>query len=180
MDEQQTSMTDWIKLIVEARMLVGSLGENASPAWWRSEATTPAGIRFLERLYPRTSLVASIETVSHAARLVHDVPLARVGQYHLFRLPIADELAIRAWLRQSQGMDDLHRFAGRPAAERVEALVALAASEAVTDARGPVNCGSVDALQRNRKRTIQRICAVYLVGFENGQPVYPYLGGASA
>jgi hypothetical protein len=166
-------MTDWIKLIVEARMLVGSLGENASPAWWRSEATTAAGIRFLERLYPRTSLVASIETVSHAARLVHDVPLAQVGQYHLFRLPIADELAIRGRLRQPQGMDDLRRLTGWSSTERFEALVALAGSETAPSARGPVNCGSILAF--HKKHTIQRLCAVYLAGFKNGQPVYPYL-----
>lgn len=52
-------MADFIESLVRARFLVASLGEITSPPWWRSQATTPVGLRALERLFPRTYLAPS-------------------------------------------------------------------------------------------------------------------------
>lgn len=170
-----TAMTRWVDLVVRARWLVGSLGETSVPPWWRSQATTAAGVRFLERLYPRTAVMASLEAASRAACLVHDGPLARVGHYHLFRLPVADELAIREWLWQPAGIEGLRRLADLPAPERLDALADLAGREAPTGTGGPVNCGVAAAIRR--EGTIEKICSAYLAGFRDGRPVYPYLEG---
>lgn len=166
-------MSQWISQIVKARWLVASLGEIASPPWWRSEATSPASVRILERLYPRTALVASLEIASRAACLVHDAPLARSGQYHLFRLPVADDLAVREWLRQPAGMETLRQLAAVSPKDRLASLAALAGSEAAPNGQGPINCGPITAL--HRKGTIQKICAIYLAGFTYGHLVVPYL-----
>lgn len=45
------------------RALVLALGECSRPPWWKTEFMNETGLRFLERLYPRTSFQAAI----HAA-----------------------------------------------------------------------------------------------------------------
>jgi len=164
----------WIANVVQARYLVAALGEQASPPWWRSRATSDAGQRFFARLFPRTSLQAGLETASQAARLEHDTHLGTIGAFHLFRLPTADEAA-------------LHDFLGEPAAEallrdvanlsstdtRLATLARLAGTVDAGSISGPVNCGRVS--ERHAAATFQRLCASYLSGFQQGQVVYPYL-----
>lgn len=171
------NMAEWIKQIVQARWLVASLGEHANPPWWRSQATAPVSIAILERLYPRTALVASLEIASRAACFVHDAPLARTGQYHLFRLPVADDLAVREWLRQPAGIKTLQQLAAVAPEDRLASLAALADREAAPNGQGPVNCGSITTL--HRKGTIQKLCAVYVTAFSRGYLVVPYLEGTT-
>ncbi|MBN2565974.1 MAG: BrxE family protein [Candidatus Eisenbacteria bacterium] len=54
------------------RLLVLSAGELARPPWWPTQFLTPTGQRFLERLYPRTTLSAAINASTLAACRVHD------------------------------------------------------------------------------------------------------------
>jgi hypothetical protein len=78
-------------LALRLRALVLALGESATPAWWKTEFMNETGLRFLERLYPRTSFRAAVHAAGKAACDVHDKAVGRVGVYHLFRLPEALE-----------------------------------------------------------------------------------------
>lgn len=165
---------DWIESIVRARLLVASLGESTSPPWWRSQATSPVGMRMLERLFPRTSITAVLETASRAASLEHDARIGRIGTYHLFRLPVAEEVAVRDFLCTVAGRRSLEHLVRLENADaRLEALAELAGDEPAPGSRGPVQCGSVAALFRGR--AFCRLCAAYTGGFRAGTPVYPYL-----
>jgi hypothetical protein len=131
-------------------------------------------MRLLERLYPRTFLIASLETASRAAALEHDAHIGRIGTYHLFRLPTGTESMLhelrtgetgRALLRQLASME-------RPE-QRLARLDELAGQPESTERRGPVRCGSVDELPSGR--ALPRMCAAYAHAFRNGTPVYPYV-----
>ena len=173
------SVTDRIESIVRARLLVASLGESMSPSWWRSQATSPVGVRMLERLFPRTSVAAVLATASQAASIEHDTRIGRVGAYHLFRLPTAQEVAMREFLRTDHGRRSLEDIVRSESTDsRLQALAQLAADEPAPGTRGPVNCGTAATLRRGR--AFQRLCAAYADGFRAATPVYPYLEEASA
>lgn len=168
-------MADWIPSIVRARYLVASLGESSSPPWWRSEATTPAARRMLERLYPRTVQAASLEVAVRAAGKLHDDRLGRLGSYHLFRLPTAQEVALREHVTSPEGSILLGELASIASeSDRLAALTQIAQGEQ-GQLPGPVRCGAIRDLRHGQ--ALQRICAVYLAGFQSATPVYPYLTG---
>jgi hypothetical protein len=164
----------WLPSIIEARFLVASLGEIASPLWWRSEATSVVGKRMLERLYPRTFLAASLETASRAACIEHDLRIGRLGAYHLFRLPSAYEAAIHDQLQLPTTKNLLHTTAALDGVEQIlGALSNLAGNENFSMARGPVKCGTIDDLRSIRP--IQRMCSAYVSAFRGSGTTYPYL-----
>src|SRR5947209_6903906 len=98
-------------------------------------------------MFPRTVLGASLETVSRAAAIAHDQQIGRMGAYHLFRLPVAEEMALVELSRAGgsdallQSLADLH---DRPA--RLAALAMLASGEPAVDAYGPMHVGTTAGL----------------------------------
>jgi hypothetical protein len=128
----------------------------------------------LERLFPRTVVSASLETAGRAARIQHDARIGRTGAYHLFRLPVPEEAALRAALQDAETVSALAQQAdvGDDAA-RLAALAALAGQEAPLGTQGPVRCGSIGAVRRTR--TLRQLCATYVAGFRDATPVFPYL-----
>jgi hypothetical protein len=59
-------------LALRLRALVLALGESTTPAWWKTEFMNETGLRFLERLYPRTSFQAAVHAAGKAASDAHD------------------------------------------------------------------------------------------------------------
>lgn len=162
----------------EARFVVAKLGEAAITPWWKTAVMTPAGERFLERLFPRTYRIAAIETAGRAAAIVHDERIGRIGSYHLFRLPLADEVLLHEALRQPESGERLADLA--PILDRgalLGRLADLAEPSPPTDASGPVYCGTTAEIHR---RGLARACAAYLAGFETDRPVYPYFQDATS
>lgn len=167
-------MAQWAEVLVRSRYLVGSLGEDAATPWWGTTVTSPVGRRMLARMFPRTVLSASLETVGRAATAVHDQQIGRLGAYHLFRLPVAEELAIAELLRAPHGEALLQTIADlvdRPA--RIAALASLAAAETAPDAYGPMHIGTTTGLRR--PKTLQRLCATYLGAFAADRTAFPFL-----
>jgi hypothetical protein len=160
--------------LIQARWLVGSLGEHTSPPWWRSQATSSAGRRFLALLFPRTADIASLETAGQAALLEHDARIGRHGVFHLFRLPMADEATINDLLRQIETSAMLAPLAAlTDHAPRLAALRKLSGGVQPVEGSGPIHCGPVRAIHDGGM--LRRICATYLAAFEDGRPRYPYL-----
>jgi hypothetical protein len=167
-------VAQWIESVVRARFLVATLGESASPPWWRTDALSPAGQRLLARLFPRTAASAGLETASRAAATEHDNHIGRVGAYHLFRLPIADETIVRDHLR----LPDTDRLLQELVTlvdfqTRLDALRTLTRGEISVDAHGPLHCGATNGIRRGK--ALQRLCAAYADAFGTGRTVYPFL-----
>lgn len=171
--------SSWMQIVMQARFHVAALGEAASPAWWRSDATTATSLRLLERLYPRTFPVASLETASRAAASEHDAHIGATGVYQLFRLPIGDETALHEYVMSAAGRDQIQALAALPNQEQLAQLLELARAERSTGARGPIAVGSIAEL-RSGSGALRRMCAAYAAGFAEQQPVYPYLVKADA
>ena len=128
----------------------------------------------LARLFPRTVLSASLETVSRAAAIVHDQQIGRLGAYHLFRLPTAEEIALSEYLRGSESDVLIEAVVDLPDRQaRLDALNTLAMGEPVAEAFGPMHVGSTAGLRRGK--TLQRLCAAYLGAFASGRTAYPFL-----
>jgi hypothetical protein len=86
------------RMVLRLRALVLALGETAAPPWWRTEYLSGAGLRILERIYPRTAFAAALYATGAAARTIHDASTRRGSIYHLFCLPIPREREIHTLL----------------------------------------------------------------------------------
>lgn len=166
--EQQTES------LARLQVLVSVLGEAAHAKWWRTEFLTAAGLRFLDRLYPRTSCAAAMRATGVAARELHDSSIGRGGVYHLFRLPEPFERQVHALAGRGffdQVLGDLGSSVGTR-----EALLAQfdgLAAELPEAEPGPQRIGSVRDLRRSK--LLGRWAGAYLNAFRKEYQVFPYL-----
>jgi len=160
----------WLQL----RGLVAALGEAADPPWWRTEFMTEAGMRFLERLYPRTAFKAAVNSAGKAACDAHDRATGRVGVYHLFRLPEALEAEV--YHLQPAG-DDQFVASLRAALGQPEALLNLLDSLRDTTVAGADAVGAVKVdvnPDRVESRDLAAVASVYSGAFSSGKQAFPY------
>ncbi len=160
--------------LARLRILVSVLGEAAHARWWRTEFLTAAGLRFLDRLYPRTSYAAAIRATGVAARELHDSSIGRGGVYHLFRLPEPFGGQLHA-LAGTGFFDQVLRDLGSSMEDREALLVrfeSLAAELPETEP-GPQRIGSVRDLRRGD--LLGRWAGAYLHAFRKEYRVFPYV-----
>ncbi|MHB8782138.1 MAG: BrxE family protein [Desulfobacteria bacterium] len=164
-------------IALRSRALVLALGESVRPAWWKTEFMNETGLRFLERLYPRTSFQAAVHAAGRAACDVHDRAVGRVGVYHLFRLPESLEAEMS---RIPPDFDEefVSRFrAGLGHPDKLMELLALLCSGASgTDvAPGAKRIGTDKELMA--ADGFEKTAAVYLHAFAHGKAGFPYFAG---
>ena len=153
--------------ILEARLLVGFLGEQAQFGWWPTVFYEPAAQDFLQHIFPKTSELAQYHGVVEAARLLHDERLS-VGTYHLFRLP--EEMEQDLHILMQNGGEDLSPGAlYRDKQSALDALRDMAGS-AKKDGVGPVSIGNVQDLSEYLKE----VASVYLSAFLSDVQSFPY------
>lgn len=156
------------------RALVLALGESVRPAWWKTEFMNETGLRFLERLYPRTSFEAAVHAAGRAACDVHDRAVGRVGVYHLFRLPESLEAEINR-IPPDSDVEFVSRFRaslGHPD-KLMELLAALWSGDEGTDtAPGAKRIGTDRDLMT--ADGFEKTAAVYRHAFTQGKPGFPY------
>jgi len=168
LDEGQTIAESVARL----RVLVLAAGEAAQTPWWRTQFMSETGMRFLERLYPRTVLSAAIHAASTAAREVHDQAAGRRGVYHLFRLPEHLESAIRAHINDSSNqLHDLRKSLGDM--QGLLSELSRIGGESSGKAEGPVRLGAANAL--SERQTVERMAGLYRTAFSLGRQVFPFL-----
>jgi len=163
-------------LFFRLRALVLSLGESASPAWWNTQFMNETGLRFLERLYPRTFYKAAVHAGACAASDVHDKAAGRVGVYHLFRLPETLEAEVS---RMPQNGDEAFFASFRAGLGQQETLLGLLGSlygavnvADADDSSGAKRVGTVNDL--TTMDGFERVAALYHRAFLRGRPVFPY------
>lgn len=160
-------------LVLRLRVLVLALGESAAPAWWKTEFVNETGLRFLERLCPRTSLQAAVHAAGQAASDAHDRAVGHIGVYHLFRLPESLETEIHRMSPDSdQSFFSVVRAAfGRP--EKLMELLTLVCGEAAADAApGAKRIGTEKDLMTTAG--FKKTAAVYHRAFAQRRPCFPY------
>ena len=160
--------------LARLRLLVSVLGGAPHANWWRTEFLTVAGLRFLDRLYPRTSCAAAVRATGVAATELHDSNIGRGRVYHLFRLPEPlegqlDALAGNGFFDQVFG--DL-----KPILEAREALLAQFddfAPELRPPDPGPQRIGNLRDVQRGH--LLGKWAGAYLHAFQKEHLVFPYV-----
>jgi len=164
----ETSLEN-VRDTADLRIAVAFLGEKSQYAWWGTSFLNEMGWRYLERLFPRTSTLASVESAVEGAKIAHDERIGKGKVAHLFRFAPETEQRLHAILRDTppdhiraicaskqSGLDILTGFAGK----------------AAKVAPGPIQIGPLDAVFR--RESITKMAAAYLVAFQTGQPVFPY------
>src|SRR5881628_1017915 len=89
-----------VREILLLRLIVAALGERSTPPWWKTQFLTDVGMRAMSRIFPRTALMAALNSVSIVAQEDHDKRIGVGGRYHLFRLPTLLEHAIASALSE--------------------------------------------------------------------------------
>jgi hypothetical protein len=165
-------------LILRLRAVVLALGESASPAWWKTEFMNETGLRFLERLYPRTSFLAAVHAAGKAAHEAHDRAVGRVGVYHLFRLPEGLETELHRM--PPDPADDFfptfRNAMGRPG-ELMKLLAPMCGGKRADDATGARKIGTEKDIMTTEG--IRKTAAVYHAAFAQNKATFPYFTAES-
>jgi hypothetical protein len=156
-----------LPVIAKVRLLTGALGERY--AWWRTQFTTETAKRSLEMLFPQTSTRAALESVTEAARRIHDTQLLAPRAFHLFRLPIHLEDRLAGWLAKPETS-----LAWPPAQDDavLTELERTGGKGSGAAAQGPVCLGKPARL--NHEPAFKELAAVYLQAARGGVRVFPY------
>lgn len=158
--------------LIRLRTLVGFLGEEDQLGWWDTSFLSDTGQRFLERPFPRSSLMAGLHSVTVAARRLHDESVGKGGVGHLFRLPPAKEREVAETLRD---IDARPMFGS--VADRDTALGELnEMSRAVSAAKGAVRVGRREDLLT--PDGLGRVAGHYHRAFTANDKVFPYFSDA--
>jgi hypothetical protein len=154
--------------------LVLALGESTRPAWWKTNFMNETGLRFLERLYPRSSFRAAVHAAGKAACEIHDRAVGRVGVYHLFRLPESLEMDVYS-IQSSTDEDFTGNLRSRLGQQDklLEMLTPLCDGEEFkNNAAGPRRIGTDS--DATTVEALGRAAAVYHQAFKLGKPTFPY------
>lgn len=158
------------------RTVIGYLGEKEQFGWWHSSFFVPHIRSFLAPVFVKTTPLAQYSGVTAAAALVHDERIG-VGQaYHLFRLPEAMEQACFRKAHHTATMNEM-------IAQTSDKATALAyldqlAGSLPEDAVGPTWVGNNAAV--GQPAMWVGAASLYLKGFRNNVPVYPYFSDTPA
>ena len=160
-------------LILRLRAVVLALGESTAPAWWKTEFMNETGLRFLERIYPRTSFQAAVHAAGKAASDAHDRAVGRIGVYHLFRLP--ESLETELHRMPPDPADDFHptlrNALGQPE-ELMKLLAPMCRGERADAAPGAKKIGTHRDIMT--AAGIRKTAAVYHTAFGRNEPGFPY------
>jgi hypothetical protein len=164
--------TNNFSALLEARLLVGYLGERAQHHWWPSAFYEASSRLFMEPVFSKTSGLAQYHGVLEAARLLHDEHLS-VGSFHLFRLPEEVEQDLHNLVMLPQA-DEIRREGMRSKDTALDILRDLGGNVSINNV-GPTAIGNIDEL--NSPNTAKKFAAAYVSAFNQNVKIYPYLIG---
>ena len=159
--------------LLHLRVLVLTLGEAPHAKWWRTQFLTETGLRFLERLYPRTYGASAVQAAGAAARILHDSSIGRGSVYHLFRLPDFLEQQIHYLMLRGNAETIVTEL--KPVLRDRVALqerLSAFATDTVEAQNGPQRLGN--SLDLERPKIVEKIAAVYTQAFQKNERVFPY------
>jgi len=158
-----------VEKLIMLRALVGFLGEKPQYGWWDSNFLSETGLRFLDVIFPRSAFAAGVNSVTEAAKRLHDSRIGKGRVYHLFRLPSRFEHIIHEDLLnfdQSKLLPDL---------ETKEAALGKLQTFASSDfeaPEGPIQIGTSEDL--TKPLSVKKLAKYYGDAFEVGKRTFPY------
>lgn len=88
-----------INKLIQLRTIIGFLGERTQFNWWDTQFLGETAFGYLELNFPRTRFSAALQSVSEAAKRVHDERIGKGKVNHLFRMTAHYEYQIANYLR---------------------------------------------------------------------------------
>ena len=158
------------QMILQARVLVGFLGERAQFNWWSTSFFDSASKSFLEPVFSKTTRVAQYHGVLEAARREHDERL-NVGSYHLFRLPEEVEQDLHALVQDARS-ESLFSVETESKESALASLDGLAGNVSHLTP-GPIAIGKI--IDLDSPKVIRTISGMYRAAFNVKEKTYPYL-----
>lgn len=165
----QTEHSTIIEQFITLRTLIGFLGEKNQQNWWDTSFLDKTGQKFLEVNFPRSFLASGINSVSEAARILHDNYIGKGRVYHLFRLPTDIEEKIFHCLQVSDPSLISHLIESKDVA--LSNLKGFATANEILR-EGPVQIGKKKKLYN--QTVIHELASIYLEAFNSGKKVFPY------
>lgn len=168
-------VVDLTALVFRLRVLVLALGEKVDPPWWRTQFFTTTGQRFLERLFPRTPLLAAVNSAGKPASELHDQAVGRVGAFHLFRLPKNLEFKLIAYGSDLKDTAKAEFFDPSWTVEQMLDLIRSLADGAPPSELSPgaVKLGKETDL--SAPAVFREMAAIYLNAFITRTQAFPYV-----
>ena len=161
-----------IKKLITLRSLVGFLGEKSQFNWWDTNFLSSTGLQFLAINFPRSAFSAGCNSVSEAARRLHDERIGKGGVYHLFRFPTSIEESIHKQLFDIDSNELIPCFKDiETALEKLKEL----ASDSVIAPDGPVQIGTEKNMFSDF--AIEELAKHYHNAFSDEKKCFPYFTG---
>jgi len=160
---------DLVEQFVNLRALVGFLGEKGQYNWWDCNFLNETGLKFLGIIFPRSAFAAGVNSVTEAARRLHDERIGKGGVYHLFRLPPAMEQKVHEHLSRFEHRDLLKYLKTKYAA--IQTLQTYTNSDLQTS-EGPIQIGANKDLFKSS--IINTLAKHYTDAFIKGAQTFPY------
>ena len=151
------------------RALVGFLGEKHQCNWWDTDFLSPTGLQFLTINFPRSAFAAGCNSVSEAAKRLHDQRIGKGGVFHLFRLPESVEERIHQAIMTMDFKALAPYFESKDSA--LDAL-AKSAPEPIKPKEGPIQIGKAREIMN--QTAIERLAQLYFSAFANSIQCFPY------
>jgi hypothetical protein len=155
--------------LIILRAIVGFLGEKSQCGWWDTDFLSPTGLEFLAINFPRSAFSAGCNSVTEAAKRLHDERIGKGGVYHLFRLPSYPEEAIHRNLLSSEYISIISCLSTRDAA--LDKLKSFFTDKRETP-EGPVQIGTLEDTFGGL--AVSKLSMNYYNAFISGKMCFPY------
>ena len=160
-----------VGLIVEARFLVGYLGEKEQSNWWGSSFLSKSSSAFLTPVFPKTTPTAQFHGISEAAKRVHDEHIGLGRNYHLYRLPDSIERSLANTLSDPKFSASLMESISDVNTAVLELSKLCTKSDEM--AEGPIAVG--DFSDDDLGGLVKKSISYYLTAFQNNLKCFPYM-----
>lgn len=158
-----------IEDLITLRTIIGFLGEKPQFGWWDTNFLSETGLQFLTINFPRSAFAAGCNSVSEAAKRLHDERIGKGGVYHLFRLPTFNEESIHKQLIAMDSKTLIPFLKDKETAlNKLESYI----SSSVNAPDGPVQIGTSKDIFSNF--AIEGLAVHYWEAFSKGKKCFPY------
>ena len=159
----------FVEKIIKLRILVGFLGEKKQFNWWDTQFLGKVSLKHLDIIFPRTAFSAALNSVTEAAKQIHDERIGKGNLIHLFRLPTFYEQQISIKLKQLN-YDELIVLIDNKDESLNQLIETIDKKISFFD--GPVNIGS--SLFFISPDGLIKLTSYYFQAFTNNSKCFPY------